>query len=527
MAANNYYDRTNTFTPHETPSYDLGQRTEAPLPPLPSGSSTKGNHPYVDTTVPQSSGMGSPFDDRAYPAQAQGPGYGNGGYDESPYNHGNQNGSGYSSSDPFADRNAIPLQSQKPLPEVQGLDDPENQPPKRGKRRRGKQPVPKGRITWAVYFLSLVQFTVFVVEIIKNATLTGSPIEIHPSFNPMIGPSPYVLINLGARYTPCMREIPVTIDGHPEALTAASPAISHPCPNTTTGEAKCTLATLCGNGLNLDANSDGMQPQPNQWWRFITPIFLHGGIIHIGFNLLLQLTLGRDIERQIGLLRFVLVYMSAGIFGFVFGGNFAPNGLPSMGCSGSLFGILAIVLLDLLYTWRTRPNPIRDLCFVLLDVVISFVLGLLPGLDNFSHIGGFIVGLLLGICILHSPDPLRQRIGLDEPPYTTVEEAQKTGVQSFVRQPMGFFKGRKPLWWAWWLVRAGALLLVLISFILLLRNFYVFEKKCSWCKYLSCLPIKTGNTNWCDVGNLQFKNETTPTKVRRDALLWALGAAGF
>jgi membrane associated rhomboid family serine protease len=315
---------------------------------------------------------------------------------------------------------------------------------------------------------------------------------IHPSFNPMIGPSPYVLINMGARYVPCMRkyDIPNT------NLTLASPTVGMQCPNTTTGEVPatgfCTLADLCGFGLSLTPSSDGTQPQPNQWFRFITPMFMHGGIIHIGFNLLLQLTLGRDIEKQIGTLRFLLVYLSSGIFGFVFGGNFAPNGISSTGCSGALFGLLAINLLDLLYTWKTRPSPGKDLAFILLDVGIAFVLGLLPTLDNFSHIGGFLMGLVLGICILHSPNSLRERIGLDEPPYSSVPGAHgnkddETGTQAFIRRPVGFFKGRKPLWWAWWLVRAGALVGVLVAFIVLLRNFYVFRSNCSWCKYLSCL----------------------------------------
>jgi len=226
--------------------------------------------------------------------------------------------------------------------------------------------------------------------------------------------------------------------------------------------------------------------------------------------MLLQWTLGRDIERQIGTIRFVLVYFAAGIFGFVFGGNFAPNGLPSTGCSGALFGILAIVLLDLLYTWKTRPKPWKELLFIALDVVIAFVIGLLPALDNFSHIGGFMTGIILGICILHSPDALRERIGLDDPPYSTVAGQAPSANHNFIKNPVGFFKGRKPLWWAWWLLRVGALVAVLVAFIVLIRNFYIFRNQCSWCKYLSCLPIK----DWCNVGNLQFTSTTTPNKMK-------------
>jgi membrane associated rhomboid family serine protease len=233
---------------------------------------------------------------------------------------------------------------------------------------------------------------------------------------------------------------------------------------------------------------------PDQWFRFITPMFLHAGIIHIGFNMLLQITLGREMEIAIGPIRFFLVYVCSGIFGFVLGGNFAATGIASTGASGALFGILALTLLDLLYTWSERRKPWNDLAFIMLDVVISFILGLLPGLDNFSHIGGFFMGLVLGICILHSPNALRKRINQDEPPYTPVSQIKASdgdrpdaGITGFAKNPVGFFKGRKPAWWAWWLVRVGSLVFVLIVFILLLNNFYVYRKTCTWCKYLSCL----------------------------------------
>jgi membrane associated rhomboid family serine protease len=370
------------------------------------------------------------------------------------------------------------------------------------RRRRKKDGWFTGKITWACYILFLIQVGVFIGEIVRNSVLTGSPIEIHPSFNPMIGPSPYVLINVGARYVPCMRSINAEVKDSNgtllQEIPAESPDVPMPCPNTTTTDAKCLLADICGFGMGKPSSS-GKTVTPNQWWRFITPIFLHGGIIHIGFNMFLQLTLGRDIEKEIGTLRFLLIYFSAGIFGFVFGGNFAPNGIPSTGCSGSLFGIIALTLLDLLYTWKNRKSPGRDLLFIGLDVVISFVLGLLPGLDNFSHIGGFLVGLMLGVCLMRSPDALRERIGLDDAKYATVPHVNRDGdevldqknpqeeLRSFAKQPAGFFKGRKPLWWAWWGLRVMALVLFVVVFAVLINNFYKYQKKCTWCKYLSCL----------------------------------------
>ena len=315
------------------------------------------------------------------------------------------------------------------------------------------------------------------------ALYTSSPIQIKPQLNPMIGPSYYVLINMGARYVPCMKDI---------SSLGLPPNVSWPCPSSTTNNVsdpsmQCSLQDLCG--------FPPLGSPPNQWFRFIIPIFLHGGIIHIGFNLLVQLTLGRDMEKKIGHIRFLLVYFASGIFGFVLGGNFAADGIVSMGASGSLFGIIALNLLDLLYTWREKRSPWKELLFIVIDIAISFVLGLLPGLDNFSHIGGFLMGLVLGVCILHSPNVLREAARAKDyleasitPPANSRRSRRKKPVfKKFAKDPLGFFKGRKGLWWAWWLVRVGALLAVFVCFIILINNFYRYTNTCSWCKYLSCL----------------------------------------
>lgn len=140
----------------------------------------------------------------------------------------------------------------------------------------------------------------------------------------MIGPSPYVLINMGARYVPCMR--------NQENVQNNVANIAWPCPNQTDTNPTCTLSDLCGFGGVPNPRVGGSledQPMPNQWYRFIVPIFLHAGLIHIGFNMLLQVLLGGDIERAIGPVRLALVYFSSGIFGFVMGGNFAASGIAS------------------------------------------------------------------------------------------------------------------------------------------------------------------------------------------------------
>lgn len=161
-------------------------------------------------------------------------------------------------------------------------------------------------------------------------------------------------------------------------------------------------------------------------------------------------------------------------------------------------------------------------------VIIEVVIGLLPtGLDNFSHIGGLLMGLVLGVCLLHSPNALRRHTEPDRPAIFERSRAERRkraapisadgliyGTQGassseFFKNPVAFFKGRKPLWWAWWLLRAGALVAVLVAFIVLINNFYNHRYNCHWCRYLSCINYK----NWCSLGDLQTgtSSNSTPT----------------
>ncbi|KYK58682.1 rhomboid family membrane protein [Drechmeria coniospora] len=515
MASHEYYSGGGQpHRPGDLPApYPTAQAPPSSHPtPAPSYHSMQDSH-YGGPPRPPPKESGSPFvsvfDDHAYPANARPydadsakstsqPGL----YQANEY-YGPPGGAPSSSAARPHGPEDIPLQDQAGKPA--SIDDHIYDAPhgrRRKSRSKGRGKVLLGelgmfgsgkkRIPWVVYTLTLVQAAVFIGEIIKNAILTGSPIMIKPQFNPMIGPSTQVMINMGARYTPCMHNI--------EEIQGSKIPVLFLCPNATTNTQFCPLSELCGFGgvPNPTFNDANQTPEPNQWYRFIIPIFMHAGLIHIGFNMLMQLTIGKQMEMAIGSIRFFLVYMSAGIFGFVMGGNFAAPGIASTGASGSLFGIIALTLLDLLYSWKERKSPVKDLTFVVLDMVIAFVLGLLPGLDNFSHIGGFLMGLGLGVCVLHSPNSLRRRMG-NETPYSAVHPDAVVTSPAFFKSPIGFFKGRKPLWWIWWLVRAGALILVIIVFILLLNNFYVVRNTCSWCKYLSCIPI----SNWCELGTIQ------------------------
>ncbi|KAI9145016.1 rhomboid family-domain-containing protein [Paraphysoderma sedebokerense] len=182
--------------------------------------------------------------------------------------------------------------------------------------------------------------------------------------------------------------------------------------------------------------------------------------------MLFQLTSVKQLEKDWGWWRVGPIYMISGITGFIFGGSFAPERAPSVGCSGSLFGIFACLLLDLLQHWKLLRSPWCALFRMLLIFIVSFAIGLLPQIDNFAHVGGFIGGLLAGLLFM-----------------PTISFGGKFG--KLVKR--GVFK------------LAGAVLLILLLWFLL-TGFYNNDasQKCTWCKYIDCLPI--GGIFECEVG---------------------------
>jgi len=130
-----------------------------------------------------------------------------------------------------------------------------------------------------------------------------------------------------------------------------------------------------------------------QWWRLFTPIFLHGGIFHIGFNMYALYVLGPGLERFYGKFSFLLLYLVAGVAGNVFSFIFSPYN--SLGASTAIFGLLAAQGV-FLYQHQELfgKSAQRSLINVIFIAVVNFVIGLSPGIDNRGHLGGFFGGAL-------------------------------------------------------------------------------------------------------------------------------------
>jgi rhomboid protease GluP len=129
-----------------------------------------------------------------------------------------------------------------------------------------------------------------------------------------------------------------------------------------------------------------------QWWRLFTPMFLHGSIMHIGFNMYALYLLGPTLERFYGHGRFLLLYILAGFAGNVM--SFLMTPAPSLGSSTAIFGLLAAQGVFLLQNRRyfDQQRTSQALRNIIVVAAINFIIGLSPGIDNWGHLGGFIGG---------------------------------------------------------------------------------------------------------------------------------------
>jgi rhomboid protease GluP len=130
----------------------------------------------------------------------------------------------------------------------------------------------------------------------------------------------------------------------------------------------------------------------SQPWRLITAIFLHGSLLHIGFNMWVMMDLAPTIEELYGSARFLFVFIVTGVSGYLLS---STTGHFSVGASGSLLGLVGLLLA--LTTGRQSIGMRMLRSQLLYWLAYIAVLGILmPGIDNYAHIGGFVAGFLLG-----------------------------------------------------------------------------------------------------------------------------------
>ncbi len=136
-----------------------------------------------------------------------------------------------------------------------------------------------------------------------------------------------------------------------------------------------------------------------EWYRLIAPNFLHAGLLHIMFNGITLYSLGPAAEVYFGSANYGTLYLLSGVAGFCF--SQILGGTLSIGASCSLFGIMGALLAIriahapvLSRAWR-NTDVRRMFYFLLFYIAIGFA-GVLGPMDNWGHLGGALIGLLLG-----------------------------------------------------------------------------------------------------------------------------------
>ena len=168
--------------------------------------------------------------------------------------------------------------------------------------------------------------------------------------------------------------------------------------------------------LNAGAMVKGMI-RSGQFYRLLTPIFLHGGLIHLLCNSLSLNAVGPLVEMLFGTERLVTTYLIAGIGGNLASFYFGPPSALSVGASGAIFGLvgaLAVFLLRHRELYGERSE--RMLNAIMQTCVINLLIGLIPGsrIDNWGHLGGAVAGAAMGYLI--GPNLVRAGFGYADRP---------------------------------------------------------------------------------------------------------------
>jgi rhomboid protease GluP len=138
-----------------------------------------------------------------------------------------------------------------------------------------------------------------------------------------------------------------------------------------------------------------------QWWRLLTCVFVHGGVLHIAFNMWCLWDLGRLAESVYGHWTFAALYFITGL-GASLASLIHNPGILSVGASGAIFGIAGALIASFYLGEFSIPKAALGGTLRSLLIFAGFNLffgAAVAGVDNAAHIGGLLMGLLLGALI--------------------------------------------------------------------------------------------------------------------------------
>lgn len=148
--------------------------------------------------------------------------------------------------------------------------------------------------------------------------------------------------------------------------------------------------------------------EDNEWWRLITPIFLHAGVIHLICNIAVQLDTCAFFEREWGSKKWLLIYVTSAVGSSILSVISLPNTI-SVGSSGAVCGLfggkLAEIVCRSFESQKTQQGRIGheirsgQLRHIIVSVVLIAAFSFIPYVDWAAHLGGFVTGLFIGFLL--------------------------------------------------------------------------------------------------------------------------------
>ena len=148
------------------------------------------------------------------------------------------------------------------------------------------------------------------------------------------------------------------------------------------------LLSPSGMALYVLGMTGAFAMHEGRWWTVLTAVFLHGSLLHLAFNMAVTKRYLEDVVQLYGGVRAWVIFVIAGVVGFVLS-NVAV-GSPTVGASGSIFGLLASLIV---YGRRTHQHAVAQQLWV--SAAIMFAFGFfMPSVNNWAHAGGFAGGFV-------------------------------------------------------------------------------------------------------------------------------------
>ena len=136
-----------------------------------------------------------------------------------------------------------------------------------------------------------------------------------------------------------------------------------------------------------------------QLWRLVTHAYLHGGIIHMVFNLSALLVVGKYVEKQLGFVKYLTVYHIIAIIDVVVMEGFLFTNSVSVGASGGIFGVIGIAFV--MFMRKQLRFKKSEIVWLIIFVLIASVLGMNTLL---LHALGFVLGVISGFILIRKND---------------------------------------------------------------------------------------------------------------------------